>query len=330
MMSQFCQNIVDTDLWNLSGHCPSSLQQTWGESTGFTALDWNRRIWHFLDREQSTSGHCPSQGYSFYPTEASPGHIPCGFASTQLATAIEAFSPCYQQIYNGISSGEAQSKWTFQSGQGTQMAQPDVYHNTQFSPSQQSSPCNIHFQHGLQQNTYQSNVQNLNSKDENYDSTQLPKYLSFDPSESKWSDYYRKFEQYADDKHWSSQECKSNLKYVLHRKAADYMAYLNELVPDLTYYDFIMQIKRYMASQDLYDSQFKQWHGQRIQTARSHLSLIRMIALKPWTYSPNHHFRNAIGKVKNSLLATEVTHITVIYHLIFQGVMQWCMAHSRK
>ena len=133
------------------------------------------------------------------------------------------------------------------------MVQPDVYHNTQFSPPQQSSPCNIHFQHGLQQSTYHPNAQNLysNCKDENYDSTQLPKYLSFDPSESKWSDFYRKFEQYADDKHWSSQECKSNLNYVLHGKAAYYMAYLNELVPDLTYYDFIMQMKRYMESQDL-------------------------------------------------------------------------------
>ena len=109
MMSQFFQNLVDTDPWNLSGHCPSSLQQTWGESPGFTAPDLDRRGEHFLDREQSmsghcpsqsTSGHCPSQGYSFYPTESSPGHIPCGFGSTQSATAIEAVSPCYQQIYS--------------------------------------------------------------------------------------------------------------------------------------------------------------------------------------------------------------------------------------
>ena len=221
----------------MSGHCPS----------------------------QSTSGHHPSQGYSFYPTEALPGYTPCGFRSTQLATVTEAISPCYQQIYSDIPSREALSQWTFQSSQGTQMAQPDVDHNTQFSPPQQSSPCNIHFPHGLQQNTYHPNAQNLfsNCKDENYDPTQLPKYLSFDPSESKWSDFYRKFKQYADDKHWSSQECKSNLKYVLHGKAADYMAYLNELVPDLTYYDFIMQMKRYMESQDFYDSQFEQWHQQR-------------------------------------------------------------------
>ena len=274
MMSQFFQNLVDTDPWNLSGHCPSSLQQTWGESSGFTAPDLDRRGGHFLDRvqsmsghcpSQSTSGHCPSQGYSFYPTESSPGHIPCGFGSTQSATAIEAVSPSYQQIYSDITSREALSQWTFQSSQGTQMEQPDVYHNTQFSLPQQSSPCNIHFQHGLQQNTYHPNVRNLlsNWKDEIYNSTQLPKYLSFDLSKSKWSDFYRKFQQYADDKHWSSQECKSNLKYVLHGKAADYMAYLNELVPDLTYYDFIMQMKKYMESQDLFDSQFEQWHRQR-------------------------------------------------------------------
>ena len=67
-----------------------------------------------------------------------------------------------------------------------------------------------------------------------------------------------------------------------------------------------------------------------IQIARAHLSLIRMIALNPWAYSPNHHFRNPFCKVKNSLLATEVTNMTVIYHLIFLRVMQWCMAHPTE
>ena len=143
------------------------------------------------------------------------------------------------------------------------MAQPYLYHNTQFSPPQQSSPCNIHFQHGLQQSTYHPNVQNLysNCKDEHYNATPLPKNLSFDPSKSKWSDFYRKFEQYANDKHLSAQECSSNLKYVQHRKAADYMAYLNELVPDLAYYDFIMQMKQYIESQYLFDSQWARTFG---------------------------------------------------------------------
>ena len=89
------------------------------------------------------------------------------------------------------------------------MAQPDVYHNTQFISPQQLISCNIHFQLELQQYTYHPNMQNLSSncKDENYNFLQLPKYLSFNPSKSKESDFYRKLQQYANDKYWSSQEC---------------------------------------------------------------------------------------------------------------------------
>ena len=79
----------------------------------------------------------------------------------------------------------------------------------------------------------------------------------------KWSDFYRKFEHIAKDKHWSSQACKSNLKCVLQGKAADYLAYLNELVPNLPYYDLIMQMEKHMESRDLIDPQFNQLHHQR-------------------------------------------------------------------
>ena len=69
-----------------------------------------------------------------------------------------------------IPNGDALRRWKFQSGQGTQMAQPDVYHNTQFISSQKSISYNIHFQLELQQYTYHQNVSNLSSncKDENY------------------------------------------------------------------------------------------------------------------------------------------------------------------
>ena len=55
----------------------------------------------------------------------------------------------------------------------------------------------------------------------------------------------------------------SNLKYVLQGKAADYLAYLNELVPNLPYYDLIMQMEQHMESQDLIDPQFNQLYHQR-------------------------------------------------------------------
>ena len=266
MVSQFTQLFVDTDPWNSSGHFPSSFQQTWGESLGLTAFDWSRRGGHVIERQQSKSehcppqstsghcppqstlGHCPSQGYSFYPAEASIEHSRSGFESTQLATPIRANSPHYHQDYSDISSRESFNQWTFQSGWGTQIAQPDDYHYTQFSSPQQSTPCNTHFQNEFHQEcTNHLNVPNSfhNYKDTNYNFPHLPKHLLFDPSKSKWSLFYCKFEQYAKDQ----QECKSNLKYVLQGKAADYLAYLNELAPNLPYYDMIMQ--RYMESQDL-------------------------------------------------------------------------------
>ena len=108
---------------------------------------------------------------------------------------------------------------------------------------------------------HQTHLSNYTDQNTNFQS--LPKNLSFDPSKSKWSEFYRKFEHYAKDKHWSSQECKTNLKYALQGEAADYLAYLNELAPNLLYYDLIMQMEQHMESQDLIDPQFNQLHHQR-------------------------------------------------------------------
>ena len=274
MMSQFSQ---DTDPWNSSEHFPSSFQPTWGECQRFTALDW-WRVGYVPDGEQSILGHCPSpstlrhcppqttfghspsQGYSLYPKEAPPGHSPCGLGSTQLATAIGALSPGYQANHHYIPSGESLNQSKFQS---VWDAQPNYQ---QISHPQQSTPFNTRFQNEFQQeftNHTHATDSRSNYTDQNTNFQSLPKYLSFDPSKSKWSDFYRKFEHYAKDKHWSSQECMSNLKYVLQGKAADYLAYLNELVPNLPYYDLIMQMEQHMESQDLIDPQFNKLHHQR-------------------------------------------------------------------
>ena len=54
------------------------------------------------------------------------------------------------------------------------------------------------------------------------------------------------------------------------------------------------------------------------------------IKLKLWAHSTYHHFWNPIGSVRNNLKATEVPKMTAIHHLIFHGIMQWYMDHSRK
>ena len=49
----------------------------------------------------------------------------------------------------------------------------------------------------------------------------LPKSLYFNQSFT-WAEFYSKFLNYARDKHWSSQECKTDMGYVLDGKAAEY------------------------------------------------------------------------------------------------------------
>ena len=190
-----------------------------GECPRFTALDW-RRVGHVPYREWSIFWHCPPQGYSFYSIEAPPGHSPSELGSTQLATPIGALSPSYQPNHSYIPSGESLNQGTFQS---VCDAQPDYQ---QIGPPQQSTPINTYFQNEFQQE-FTNHTQASNSlsiyTDQNTNFQSLTKYLSFDPSKSKWSDFYRKFEHYAKDKHWYSQDCKSNLKYVLQGIAADYL-----------------------------------------------------------------------------------------------------------
>ena len=53
-------------------------------------------------------------------------------------------------------------------------------------------------------------------------SDQVPKSLCFDPTKTTWEAFYMKFDNYAREHHWSSQECKSNLMYILEGKAAEF------------------------------------------------------------------------------------------------------------
>ena len=73
----------------------------------------------------------------------------------------------------------------------------------------------------------------------------LPKSLYFSQS-STWAEFYRKFLNYARDKHWSSQECKTNMGYVLEGKAAEYFHYINNQEPCLPYYDLLIRMENFM------------------------------------------------------------------------------------
>ena len=73
----------------------------------------------------------------------------------------------------------------------------------------------------------------------------LPKSLYFSKS-STWAEFYRNFLNYARDKHWSSQECKTNMGYVLEGSAAEYFNILNIQSPNLPYYDLLNRMEDFM------------------------------------------------------------------------------------
>ena len=82
----------------------------------------------------------------------------------------------------------------------------------------------------------------------------LSKSLYFDPSKTKWEAFYFKFDNYAKQKRWSSQECKSNLIYVLEGKAAEFYASLHEKESDLPYYDVIRRMEARFSFRELQET----------------------------------------------------------------------------
>ena len=80
---------------------------------------------------------------------------------------------------------------------------------------------------------------------QNTEQTVLPKSLYFSQS-SSWAEFYRKFLNYARDKQWSSQECKTYMGYALEGKAAEHFQSLTEQDPNLPYYDILIRMEDFM------------------------------------------------------------------------------------
>ena len=73
----------------------------------------------------------------------------------------------------------------------------------------------------------------------------LPKSLYLSQS-STWAEFYRKFLNNARDKHWSSQESRTNMGCVLDGKAAEYFHFINNQEPCLPYYDLLIRMENFM------------------------------------------------------------------------------------
>ena len=69
-------------------------------------------------------------------------------------------------------------------------------------------------------------------------------------SDFYWAKLYRKFHNYDRDKHWSSQECKTNMGYALAGKAAEFVHSLNVREPNLPYYDLLNRLEESIECQE--------------------------------------------------------------------------------
>ena len=71
----------------------------------------------------------------------------------------------------------------------------------------------------------------------------IPQSLYFNPTRTSWEEFYSKFHNYARDKHWTSDDCKSNIMLMLEGKAHEYFVTLNEHEPNLEFYDIVSRME---------------------------------------------------------------------------------------
>ena len=63
-----------------------------------------------------------------------------------------------------------------------------------------------------------------------------------------------KFDNYAREHHWSSQERKFNLMFILEGKAAEFFASVHECEPELPFYDIVRKLEARFAFRELQET----------------------------------------------------------------------------
>lgn len=120
----------------------------------------------------------------------------------------------------------------------------------------------------------------------------LPKSLYFDPSKTTWEAFYLKFHSYARDKHWSSQECKSKLMYVLEGKAAEFFASLHEREPNLPFFDVVSRMESRFAFRELQETSllaFMNCSQNKEEKAEEWADRVLTLATKAFKNLPDEH-----------------------------------------
>ena len=149
----------------------------------------------------------------------------------------------------------------------------------------------------------------------------LQKALYFSTS-SAWVEFYKKFHNHVGDKHWSSQECKTNMGYVLEGKCAEYFNNLIEWEPNLPYYDLIIRMEEFMQVQETskpstmtqYSHHVRRDFRNNIEVLLYPHSVMKIISLQipSKCLSRTLHWRGPTVRNKKDISLTKVTKILAI------------------
>ena len=207
----------------------------------------------FYNHGQPSTGCSPQNEYMSYPTDLQH-QSSAGITSwSQAPRQLDICMPEYNQVVQSSSFAphltgvkepdinqpfqfQAMADWNYPSFSlcSTEYQAFDFRMQTQNSYMQGQTESEKWSAQYLRQVASQQDEQDI-----------LPKSLYLSQS-STWAEFYRKFLNYARDKHWSSQECKTNMGYVLDGKAAEYFHFINNQEPCLSYYDLLIRMENFM------------------------------------------------------------------------------------
>ena len=199
-----------------------------------------------LGLRQPTNGYCPQEDAVHLPVSLQHPYLPNNTSWSQAPRQLGVYSPEQLQQARSIAHFSPGVKVeTYCNQSVAEQHCPSLSCSTEYPAIDQRFQIQ-NYEIQRQTESEKRSVQYLRQAAmQNTEQTVLPKSLYYSQS-SSWAEFYRKFLNYARDKQWSSQECKTYMGYVLEGKASEHFQFLTEQDPNLPYYDLLNKMEDFM------------------------------------------------------------------------------------
>ena len=248
------QHFGSVNPWNATRCSPESTSfiQSGGESERFSPIGYASPMGHMpypvnnLGLTQPTNGYCPQEGALHLPVSLQHPYLANNTSWSQAPRQLCAYSPEQLQQARSIAHFSPGVKVeTYCNQSVVEQHCPSLSCSTEYPAIDQRFQIQNYEIQGQTESEKRSVQYLRQAAMQNTEQTVLPKSLHFSQS-SSWAEFYRKFLNYARDKQWSSQECKTYMGYVLEGKASEHFQFLTEQDPNLPYYDLLNKMEDFM------------------------------------------------------------------------------------